>query len=126
MNAKDLIKLITKSDLSKEFEELNWSGDFSTYLNMVIEKPEISRTAFQRIYDMIAAYGFEETVEYKKKIKHYKFFEDPIDNGKDAVFGLDIHLQKLVNFFNAAAHQYGPEKRVMLLHGPVGLSLIHI
>ncbi|CAN0583627.1 unnamed protein product, partial [Laminaria digitata] len=41
-------------------------------------------------------------------------------NGKDAVFGLDIALMRLVNVFKAAAHGYGTEKRVLLLHGPVG------
>ena len=47
-------------------------------------------------------------------------FEDPFDNGKDAVFGLDVHLMKLVNFLRSAALGYGTEKRVLLLHGPVG------
>ena len=54
------------------------------------------------------------------KIYHWKFFDDPIDGGKDAIFGLDVHLNKLVNVFQAGAQRYGPEKRVILLHGPVG------
>ena len=80
----------------------------------------MARTAFQRVYDMIESYGYEEYKEYKKVIRHYKFFDDPIENGRDAVFGLDVHIMKLVNFFKAAAYRYGPEKRVFLLHGPVG------
>ena len=44
------------------------------------------------------------------------------DKGKDAVYGLDVHLMKLVNVLKAGAYQYGPEKRVILLHGPVGSS----
>src|SRR5262249_55985794 len=39
-----------------------------------------------------------------------------------AVFGLDIPLMKMVNIFKSAAHRYGTEKRVLLLHGPVGSS----
>ncbi|MEX1099874.1 MAG: serine protein kinase, partial [Bacteriovoracaceae bacterium] len=55
-----------------------------------------------------------------KEITRYHFFDDPIENGKDAIFGIDVHLMKLVNFFKSAAQGYGTEKRVLLLHGPVG------
>ena len=70
--------------------------------------------------DMIMSYGTSQFNEYKKEVTHYRFFEDPIDNGKDAVFGLDVHLMKLVNFLRSASLGYGTEKRVLLLHGPVG------
>lgn len=120
MDAKAIFDVVAKSDFGRNFEELHWTGDFESYLNMVIESPRIARTAFQRVADMIESYGYDEYVEYKKQIKHYKFFEDPIDNGKDGIFGLDVHIQKLVNVFKAGARQYGPEKRVILLHGPVG------
>src|SRR5712692_8893955 len=42
--------------------------------------------------------------------------------GVEGVFGLDIPLMKLVNVFKLAAQRYGTEKRVLLLHGPVGSS----
>ena len=39
------------------------------------------------------------------------------------MFGLDIPLMRLVNVLkSAAAEGYGPERRVILLHGPVGSS----
>src|SRR6267378_1790142 len=49
-------------------------------------------------------------------------FEDEIDGGADAIYGLDIPLMRLVHVLKAAAEGYGPEKRVILLHGPVGSS----
>src|SRR5262249_3348092 len=58
----------------------------------------------------------------KEKLARYKFFEDPIDGGKDAVFGLDKTLMSLVNVLKSAANRYGTERRVLLLHGPVGSS----
>jgi serine protein kinase len=122
MDAKSIYDIVEKSDFGKQYEELNWTGSFEEYLDMVIESPRIARTAFQRMADMILGYGYEEYTEYKKNIKHYNFFDDPIDNGKDAIFGLDVHIQKLVNVFKAGARKYGPEKRVVLLHGPVGSS----
>ncbi len=120
MDAASIIKEVTKDGFAKHYDELHWEGSFEDYLNMVVERPQIARTAFQRVADMILSYGSDTYTEYKKKITRYKFFEDPIDNGKDAVFGLDVHIQKLVNVFIAGANRYGPEKRVVLLHGPVG------
>ena len=122
MNAETILNLVAKAGYKKKHDELNWTGTFQQYIDMVIEKPEVARTAFQRLYDMIASYKSETYTEYKKKIIHWKFFDDPIEKGKDAVYGLDVHLMKLVNFFKAAAQRLGPEKRVILLHGPVGSS----
>jgi len=120
MDSGKIMDMVSKNEFRELYKELNWQGSYREYLDLVIEKPEVARTAFQRVYDMISAYGYTEYTEYKKKIKHYTFFDDPIDHGKDAVFGLDVHLMKLVNILKAAAHRYGPEKRVLLLHGPVG------
>lgn len=108
-----------KQDLEK-FRELHWEGNFHDYLKLIQEDPQITRTAFQRLYDMITSYGTEEYVDGKKKVTQFKFFADPIDGGKDAVFGLDVPLQKMVNIFKSAAKNYGTERRVLLLHGPVG------
>lgn len=103
-----------------DFTHLNWTGSFQEYVDLIIEDPRIARNSFQRIFDMIMSFGTSNYTEYKKEITRYHFFDDPIGNGKDAVFGIDVHLMKLVNFFKAAALGYGTEKRVLLLHGPVG------
>jgi serine protein kinase len=99
---------------------LNWSGTFNEYLDLIKANPKISRNAFQRMYDMILEAGTENYVDFKKPVVRYKFFDDARNNGKDAVFGLDIPLMKLVNVLRSAALGYGTEKRVILLHGPVG------
>lgn len=104
----------------ERFKKINWEGTFQQYIEMVRNHPELTRNSFQRLYDCINHFGNEEYVEFKKKITSYNFFKDPIENGKDAVFGIDVHLQKLVNVLKAAAQSYGTEKRVILLHGPVG------
>jgi serine protein kinase len=122
MNAKEIISTVKGGGFEKQYAELHWLGSFEEYLNMVLEHPQIARTAFQRMYDMIASYGSRQFKEYKKEITHWNFFDDPIDSGRDAIFGLDVHLMKLVNTMKAAAAGYGPEKRVILLHGPVGSS----
>ncbi len=106
----------------KEYAELNWSGTFDEYLDIVRKNPKVSRTAYQRVYDMIVSYGQEEYIDNKKRLIRYNFFKDEQHGGKDAIFGLDIPLMRLVNVFKSAAQRYGTEKRVILLHGPVGSS----
>jgi serine protein kinase len=104
------------------YRDLAWEGSFEDYLHVVRERPEVTRTAFQRLYDMVVSYGSEEYVDNKKQLVRYNFFNDPMENGRDAVFGLDIPLMRLMKVLKAAAQGYGPEKRVILLHGPVGSS----
>src|SRR5262245_46982251 len=81
----------------QSYQDLNLEGGFEEYLEIVRKDPRVARSAFQRIYDMIVSQGTREYREYKKKIVHYKFFEDPFEGGKDGVFGLDLHLMKLVH-----------------------------
>jgi serine protein kinase len=103
-----------------DFKDLAWSGSFDDYLSLIKQNPKITRNAYQRMYDMIIEHGNTEYVDTKKKITRYKFFDDLENDGKDGVFGLDIALMKLVNVLKAASLGYGTEKRVILLHGPVG------
>ncbi|TNE51619.1 MAG: serine protein kinase [Deltaproteobacteria bacterium] len=105
---------------AEAYQELHWEGNYDEYLDIVKENPHFTRNAFQRVYDMIMSYGTEEYIDGKKRIVRYKFFQGEEFGGGDAVFGLDIPLMKLVNFFKSAAMGYGTESRVLLLHGPVG------
>ena len=104
------------------YRDLAWEGSFEDYLQIVRKQPQVTRNAFQRVYDMIIRYGVEEYTDVKKKLLRYNFFKDELDGGADAIFGLDIPLMRLVHVLKAAAEGYGPEKRVILLHGPVGSS----
>jgi serine protein kinase len=103
-----------------EYKQLHWAGGLSEYLNLVRTNPGVTRSSFKRIYDMILSHGSSEYMDYKKRITHYNFFDDPFEDGRDAVYGLDLPLMKLVNIFKSASQKYGSEKRVLLLHGPVG------
>src|SRR5438552_4889971 len=118
----EIVHLIGKLQDLRGFRDQHWEGSLEDYLQIVRHNPKVTRTAFQRIYDMILTKGTREYYEYKKKIIHYNFFDDKDHGGVDAIFGLDIPLMKLVNVFKSAAKRYGTEKRVLLLHGPVGSS----
>src|SRR5678810_1324799 len=106
----------------KEYAELNWTGTFEDYLSIVRKNPSVTRSAFQRVYDMILSYGQEEYIDNKRRLIRYNFFKDEHHGGRDAIYGLDIPLMRLVSVFKSAAERYGTERRVILLHGPVGSS----
>lgn len=116
----DLKSIVSNWQTENGIYHVNWSGSFEDYLDLVKQNPKITRNAFQRMYDMIIEAGTEEYIDFKKPVIRYKFFNDAGNNGKDAVFGLDVPIMKLVNVLKAAALGYGTEKRVILLHGPVG------
>jgi serine protein kinase len=117
-----LTSRIAKLQDINQYQELNWTGTFDDYLELVRNNPKVTRTAWQRLYDMVLSHGLSEYTDSKKKIIRYTFFSDPFGDGKDAVYGLDITLMKLVNTIKSAAFGYGTDKRIILLHGPVGSS----
>ncbi|MBF0474276.1 MAG: serine protein kinase [Deltaproteobacteria bacterium] len=118
--ANDLFRIVEDMSQDERYHELHWEGSFGEYLDVVAKQPQVLRTAFQRVYDMIISYGQEEYTEFKHKLIRYKFFSDERFGGRDAVFGLEKALINLVNIFKSASRLYGSERRVLLLHGPVG------
>jgi serine protein kinase len=117
-----IISLVAERQDLDQFRKKNWEGSFQAYLDLVREDPHVTRNAFERVYDMVISYGTETYEESRDKKTRYLFFNDPDDNGQDAVFGLEEPLRHLVNAFKSASQGYGIEKRVLLLHGPVGSS----
>ncbi|MDE2507810.1 MAG: serine protein kinase [Planctomycetota bacterium] len=122
LTGSELIAMIATRQDAADFRKKNWQGSFAEYLEIVRGDPRVVRSAYQRVYDMILALGTEEIVVNKEKLTRYKFFEDPLNGGQDAIFGLERPLMNLVNILKSAAHGYGTERRVLLLHGPVGSS----
>ena len=122
VNGASLMQFLGEIQDRRQFQTLNWRGTFADYLDLVAHDAKVTRNAFQRIYDMIMSYGTDEFIDAKKRLIRYRFFSDETFDGDDAIFGLEIPLMRLVNFFKGAAKGYGTEKRVLLLHGPVGSS----
>jgi len=122
VDGRSIIQLIGERQDLEQFRKKNWTGTFDEYLDLAKADPKVTRTAYQRLYDMILSYGVERYEERREKRVRYRFFDDPQDEGKDAVFGLEEPLRNLVNALKSAAKGYGIERRVLLLHGPVGSS----
>ena len=119
---RSLLDAISSRQNLQAYQSENWEGTFDEYLDIVRQVPKVTRSAHQRLYDMVMSYGTYTVEDGKDELTRYKFFDDPEGNGEDAIFGLTKPLMALVNVFKSAALGYGAEKRVLLLHGPVGSS----
>jgi serine protein kinase len=76
LTGASLMQLLSEQQDRQQFQQLNWRGTFSEYLDLVANDPRVTRNSFQRIYDMIIAYGYEEFIDAKKRLIRYKFFTD--------------------------------------------------
>jgi serine protein kinase len=121
-NGRTLIESIASKQNLDTYQQENWQGSFADYLDIAKKNPKASRTAHQRLYDMVMSYGTYTIEDGKEELTRYRFFDDPDNDGEDAIFGLTKPLMAVINVFKSAALKYGAEKRVLLLHGPVGSS----
>lgn len=122
-HGREIVSLVASRQDLEQFRKKHWIGTLDEYLDIVRHNPKVARNAYERVYDMICSYGSQsyEVTRGEHRV-HYRFFDDPDDGGKDAVYGLDEYLESLVNALKSASKGYGIEKRVLLLHGPVGSS----
>lgn len=99
-----------------------WEGSFSEYLDLVERQPMHARNAWQRMADMIESHGC--TQDAAGAPARWHLFDDRQwaggPAGPDAIFGIDDSLHRLVMTLRAGARRLGPERRIILLHGPVG------
>jgi serine protein kinase len=100
----------------QSFIDAAWRGSFEEYLGIVEKNPLVSASSFRRLYEMIISKGSSKRTCFKREVIHYNFFDDD----RFPIYGLDEALMIFVDVIKAAAYRYGPERRVILLHGPVG------
>jgi len=99
--------------------DLRDAHGFDWYLETLYDDPKIARNAHQRLADMFDYYGSnteDGVVEYKLAS------EDPLGEGANTFFGREVHeaIHEFVNKVKSGARGLGPEKRIILLLGPVG------
>jgi serine protein kinase len=112
--------------LSEEYRQtipsdLRQPRSFEWYLDELYQEPRIARSANQRVADMFDFYGTEYdedtgVVEYKLAS------EDPLNDGENTFYGQVVHdaMHEFVNKVKSGARGLGPERRILLLLGPVG------
>ncbi len=116
----------TLESLSQEYRDtipsdLRQTRSFDWYLEELQANPKIARSAHQRVADMFDFYGTEYdeddgVVEYKLAS------EDPLEDGENTFYGRVVHeaIHEFVNKVKSGARGLGPERRILLMLGPVG------
>ena len=106
-SGRTFLEGISQRQSSDTFRQVHWQGTFDEYLDIVRAQPEVTRSAYQRLYDMLLSYGTYTIEGGKESLVRYKFFDDPKNEGRDAIFGLTKPLIDLVNVFKSAALKDG-------------------
>jgi serine protein kinase len=118
MQTKSRLDGLTEYYDQRTWESHNRTMSMDDYVDAVYDKPSLLRSAYQRLYDCIMSKGTENFDRYRRSITHYKFFDKV---GEDlSVYGMEENLMKVVQSIRGAAGWYGPDRRLLLLHGPVG------
>src|SRR5947199_4361341 len=121
-SGKSILAALRQQINLTDYRKKHWEGSFDEYIDIIREHPEVTRSAYQRLFDMIISHGTEEVLENKDKVTRFRFFTEFAARHGDAIYGLERPLMQLVNTFKSAAKGYGTERRVLLLHAPVGSS----
>jgi serine protein kinase len=116
----------TLESLSQEYRDtipsdLRQTRSFDWYLEELQEYPKIARSAHQRVADMFDFYGTEYDEE--DGVVEYKLAsEDPLEDGENTFYGRVVHeaIHGFVNKVKSGARGLGPERRILLMLGPVG------
>ncbi|MEF8900436.1 MAG: serine protein kinase PrkA, partial [Halovenus sp.] len=116
----------TLESLSKEYKDtipgdLRQTRSFAWYLDELYDDPKIARNANQRVADMFDYYG--TTYDEDAGVVEYEMAsEDPLHDGENTFYGQVVHeaIHRFVNKVKSGARGLGPERRIMLLLGPVG------
>ena len=95
------------------------------YLDLVTEKPWVTRDTFQLLHDMILSKGVEISLVPGKPVKHrYQFFETGAAVGNYIVFGQQKAKENVVEKIDNASRGLESSKRLWILLGPPGSAKI--
>ena len=79
-NAQSILDRFSSSQSASAYRHEHWQGSFAEYLDIVSANPKVTRSAYQRLYDMILADG-SYPVEGSKDQTRFRFFDDPHHGG---------------------------------------------
>ncbi len=87
---------------SSEQEKLQWKGDFSEYLENIVENPSLVRSSRRLLYESVTSKP--------------DFFQ----TGQNALYGAEKTTEKLLDVLHGGAQGLEVGKRIILLMGPPG------
>ena len=120
--ANEFAKLISSDRASHV--STDWEGNFLEYLEIVKEKPDITKLAHGRVYDEIKKVGFKKVTDTDdpKTLKLYQGDEttNVFNFFAEDFFGIEVTIAKIVRYFHSASMKGEESRQVLYLMGPVG------
>lgn len=114
MNKKDII-----DDANKSLSELVESPmDVKSFIDELINNPQIVRDAHTYLLDAIEYYGKRKVFENGEEKSRYIFFDDPENNGEHAVLGHTEELNNFVNDLRVLVNSKHRIQKIFLFTGP--------
>ena len=100
-------------DFSKDHRAANWGGSFGTFLETVFpaDAKSIARTSHQYMWDMMRSSGLDEGFSDTASRLRCQLFEDEL-------YGIDDTIERVIDYFKAAAAGSEVGRRLLLLLGP--------
>ena len=97
------------SQFTKEHRAAHWAGTFASFLEQVLpaDTRGIARSSHQYIWDMMRAEGFDDT---HGRVRCQLF--------EDELYGINDTIERVVDYFKAAAAGSEVGRRLLLLLGP--------
>ncbi len=109
---------ILSKNIEKLEEEKKGSMSFSSYLEKVSEKPSYGSHAAKYIVGAIESAGTRDIIEEGEVKERYNFFDDPYNNGKNAVLGNTDELNSFVEDIKKMAEGTGSLDKMLWVVGP--------
>lgn len=122
----DKLDKLCSDFLSTSPSDIRATNEFGWYLEEIYSDPLVTRNAHQRLADMFEHYG----KTYDESTQRYTYdiaTTDPLGDGRNTFYGTNIHtaIHEFVNKVKSGARGLGPERRILLLLGPVGSGKSH-
>jgi serine protein kinase len=107
MQQTELLKSLV--DFTKQHRAAHWAGTFASFLEGIFptDPRGIARSSHQYMWDMMRAEGFEDSAGKMR----CQLFEDEL-------YGIDDTLERVIDYFKAAAAGSEVGRRLLLLLGP--------
>ncbi len=112
------VETYISDNITKLEEEKKGSMPFSDYLEKVSEKPVYGAHSAKYILEAIQSQGKKEVVEEGEVKERYAFFDDPFNNGKNAVLGNTDQLNSFVEDIRKISEGKGGTDKMLWVVGP--------
>lgn len=97
----------------------NQTLTFSEFSNQFIQNPsKFLGTSSSLLTDAIKYFGYSIVVRRGEPMVSYHVFKDIFNSGNNGVFGQEAAIKHLVNAFDAAAREAGPNRGLVLVGPP--------